>query len=367
MNFAEQTLLNLKEQGLCRKLSVHSGEFLNFSTNDYLNLSSHPHVKKRAIEAVELLGAGSGGSRLMAGNLSLHEELEKQLAIITCMETALVFGSGFLTNLGVLSALAGRNDVIYTDRLNHASLVDGALASRAKVIRYGHRNIDQLSSLLNRSSGTGRKIVATDSLFSMDGDIAPLCEIRKLCNEFNCLMVVDEAHAIGVFGAGGGVCRELGISADVITGTMSKALGGYGGFAACSLPLREYFVNRSRSFVYSTGLPPASAGAALGAIEVIRENGELGISLLHLAGLFRKDLVECGLNVSASESQIVPVVAGNSCRALSLSKSLLEKGILAIAVRPPTVPVDTSRLRFSVTLAHKPDDLMRTVSELAKL
>jgi len=367
MKNAESTLRDLENKGLIRKLRIHPKGILNFSTNDYLGLSSHPLVKKRAIEAIELLGTGSGGSRLMAGNLQLHEELEQQLARLTGTETSLVFGSGFLANTGVLSALAGRDDAVFADRLNHASLVDGATASRAKTLRYHHCNVNHLFELLQRTSGKGCKIVVTDSVFSMDGDIAPLREIRKLCDEFDCLMVVDEAHAIGVFGSGGGVCRELGVRADVITGTLSKALGGYGGFAACSRVQREFFINRSRSFVYSTGLPPASAGAALGAIEVIQENSSNGQSLLQLAGFFRKELAQIGLDFSGSASQIVPVVTAESFRALSLSKTLEENGILAIAVRPPTVPAGTSRLRFSLTTAHSAADILKTAAVLGAI
>ncbi|MCK5131393.1 MAG: 8-amino-7-oxononanoate synthase [Candidatus Sabulitectum sp.] len=367
MSFAGKILQELEDQGLRRQLHVRSGKFLNFSTNDYLNLSSHPLVKKRAIEAVDLLGTGAGGSRLMAGNLPLHDELECKLAGLTGMEAVLVFGSGFLTNLGVLTALAGRDDVIFSDRLNHASLVDGAVASRAEVRRYRHCNVEHLADLLGACGNAGRKIIVTDSVFSMDGDVAPLRDIYELSVAEGCLLVVDEAHAIGVFGSGGGVCRELGIHPDVITGTLSKALGGYGGFAACSAEMREYFVNRSRSFVYTTGLPPASVGAALGALEVLGSTPEMGSSLLDLAADFRKKLVEAGFNTAGSTSQIVPVIAGEGSAALSWSRSLEEAGILAVAVRPPTVPPGTARLRFSVTLAHKSDNIVRVAAELKGL
>ncbi|MCD4706460.1 MAG: 8-amino-7-oxononanoate synthase [Candidatus Sabulitectum sp.] len=367
MSFAGETVRTLESNGLCRKLQIHSGELLNFSTNDYLNLSSHPLVKRCAIEAVKLFGTGSRGSRLMAGNLSLHEGLEHQLARLTGMETALVFGSGFLTNLGVLTSLAGRNDVIFSDRLNHASLVDGAIASRAEVRRYRHCSVEHLRDLLLSSGNTGRKIIVTDSVFSMDGDVAPLRDIFELSVAEGCLLIVDEAHAIGVFGSGGGVCRGLGICPDVITGTLSKALGGYGGFAACSSEMREYFVNRSRSFVYTTALPPASVGAAMGALEVINSTSGMGSSLLDLAADFRKLLVEKGFDTSGSVSQIVPIVVGESSAALSLSAALEEIGILAVAIRPPTVPAGTARLRFSVTLAHSPDDIIRTADELKRL
>lgn len=364
----ESTILQkLENHGLRRKMRVRNGKFLNFSTNDYLNLSSHPLIIKRAIEAVKQLGAGTGGSRLMAGNLSLHEELEYKLASLTGMEAALVFGSGFLTNIGVLTAIADRNDVIFSDRLNHASLIDGAAASRAEVRRYRHCDAGHLADLVRSCETAGRKIIVTDSVFSMNGDIAPLRDIFELSVSQGCLMVVDEAHAIGVFGSGGGVCRELDILPDVVTGTLSKALGSYGGFAACTAEMREFFVNRSRSFIYTTGLPPASIGAALGALDIIGSCTEMGSSLLKLADGFRKKLVDAGFDTSGSVSQIVPVVLRENSSALSLSQSLENIGILAVAVRPPTVPHGTSRLRFSVTLSHSPCDTARTVAELKKL
>ena len=367
MSYEAIRLRELDEQGLLRKLHVHSGIFLNFSTNDYLNLSSHPHVKRSAMEAVELFGTGAGGSRLMAGNLPIHQTLESRLAELTGMEAALVFGSGFLTNLGVLTALAGRNDVIFADRLNHASLIDGALASRAEVRRYRHADAGHLADMLKGNRITGRKIIVTDSVFSMDGDIAPLADIRALANTYGCQMLVDEAHAIGVFGSGSGVCRELGILPDVVTGTLSKSLGGYGGFAACSSEMRELFVNHSRSFVYTTGLPPASVGAALGALEVMGSSSQLGSTLLDLAADFREKLTEHGFDTAGSVSQIVPVIVGESSAAVSLSRSLEEAGILAVAVRPPTVPAGTARLRFSLTLAHGEHDIARAALELKAL
>ncbi len=359
-----ESMKKLENQGLIRELRLHTGEFLNFSTNDYLNLSSHPLVKKRAIEAVEQFGTGAGGSRLMAGNLSLHEELEEKLAKITGMETALVFGSGFLTNMGVLTALSVRGDVIFSDKLNHASLIDGASASRATVKRYRHCNIEHLSDLICSDNSSGQKFIVTDSVFSMNGDIAPLLEIHKLARSEDCILVVDEAHAIGVFGQGGGICKSLGIVPDIITGTLSKALGSYGGFAACTAPTREYLVNRSRSFVYTTGLPPAATAAALGALEILDSTPSMGLPLLNKAAQFRNRLNELGFDTCNSNSQIVPVKVGGNSKAVTLSKSFERAGILAVAIRPPTVPEGTARLRFSLTLSHSMEDAMQVISLL---
>lgn len=367
MSFEAARLAQLKKQGLLRKLKLRNRDLINFSTNNYLNLSSHPLVKERAIKAVRNWGAGAGGSRLMTGNLSLHQELERKLAELTGMESALIFGSGFLTNLGVLTALADRDDVIFSDRLNHASLVDGAITSRAEVRRYRHCDVKHLADLVRSSGATGKKIIVTDSVFSMDGDIAPLLDIHELAIAENCLLVVDEAHAIGVFGSGGGVCRSLAVRPDVITGTLSKALGGYGGFASCSASLRSFFVNKSRSFIYTTGLPPASIGAALGALEVIDSSADMGRVLLENAAFFRKRLIEMGFDTCRSASQIIPVVAGENSSAVSFAEYLEEAGILAIAIRPPTVPEGAARLRFSLTLGHSRKNIDMAISAMKKL
>ena len=367
MSFEAARLAELKNQGLLRELKLRDRDLINFSTNDYLNLSSHKVVRERAIKAIRNWGAGAGGSRLMAGNLSLHEELERKLAELTGMESALIFGSGFLTNLGVLTALAGGDDVIFSDRLNHASLVDGAIASRAEVRRYRHCNVEHLADLVRSSGSAGKKIIVTDSVFSMDGDVAPLRHIHELAVAEGCLLVVDEAHAIGVFGSGGGVCKSLSILPDVITGTLSKALGGYGGFASCSASLRSFFVNQSRSFVYTTGLPPASIGAALGAMEVIDSSADMGKNLLENAAFFRNRLNEIGFDTCRSASQIIPVIAGENSSAVSFSKHLEEAGILAVAIRPPTVPEGSARLRFSLTLGHSHQDVIKVISVMEEL
>ena len=366
MNFALRELRSIEEKGQLRSLVLRNRNVLNFSSNDYLNLSKHPHVKHRALEMLEEYGTGAGGSRLMTGNLAVHEELESELAALTGMETALVFGSGFLANLGVLGAVAGRNDTIFADRLNHASLVDGACHSRAKVRRYRHCDTELLQKMIENDESTGKRIIVTDSLFSMDGDTAPLKLLSEISLKHGCILIVDEAHAIGVFGNGGGLCRESGITPDILTGTLSKSLGSYGGFVSCSGSVREFLVNRSRSFIYTTGLPPCAAGAALGALDVLKENPGMGGDLLERAELFRKSLREAGI-VQSSSSQIVPVFTGSCCKTVESAQQLEAKGILAVAVRPPTVPENTARLRFSVTLAHSPGDLAATAAEIGRL
>ncbi len=361
----------LASQGLLRSLTARPAaggkflrdgrEVLNFSSNDYLALAGDPRVVTASMAAVEALGCGAGASRLMAGHMDLHEQLETRLAAWLGKEASLVFGSGFLTNIGVLTALAGRGDTIFADRLNHASLVDGARMSGAKLVRYRHADAEHLAETLAADAGEGRKLIVTDSLFSMDGDVADLAAIRQLADRHGAMLVVDEAHAAGVFGPSGrGVLVAGGIAADVTVGTMSKAFGGYGGFVVGSTALREFLINRSRSFIYSTGLPPACLGAGLGALDVIEQSaGQLGQTLLTRAAMLRTMLTDGGLAVGPSASQIIPVMVGDNDKALALSGTLAAQDILAVAVRPPTVPAGTARLRLSVTLAHTESDLQR--------
>ena len=441
----DQELDALRREGLLRelralpeaggKITAGGAQVLNFSSNDYLDLARHPALKAAAIEAVQRLGCGATASRLMSGHLDLHEELESDLARFMETEAALVFGSGFLTNLGVLTALAGPADAVFADRLNHASLIDGMRLSGAKWHRYHHKDAEHLESLLKKSAGAGRRIIVSDSVFSMDGDVAPLKELETLARRYEALLVVDEAHAIGVMGArGNGVCRSTVRSAGfslsienglkpalqtvdglkpalqtvdglkpalqtvdglkpalqtvdglkpalqtvdglkpalqtLIVGTLSKALGGYGGFVACSGAVKQLLVNRARSFIYSTALPPACLGAARKAVEIVSESPELGAELLARAKRFHGLLANAGFSLPPFESQILPILIGDNQRSVDFSKALRRRGIIATAVRPPTVPKGTARLRLSVTLAHTDADLewaARILAETAR-
>jgi 8-amino-7-oxononanoate synthase len=338
---------------------------LNFSSNDYLNLSQNCHVKHRAQEAIEHWGCGATASRLMSGTLALHEELEGSLARMTGGPAALVFGSGFAMNVGLLFALAGREDVIFADRLSHASLIDGARLSGATLKRYAHNDVQSLERLLQSSPCRGHRIIVCESVFSMDGDIAPLAELRRLATQYDAALLVDEAHAIGIWGDGGGVLRQLGLTAAELTvGTLGKALGSQGGFVVCSHDMREYLVNRARSFIYSTALPPASVAAALGAIEQIERDPGMGQRLLELALGFHRALLAEGLQLPEFCSQILPVHVGDNARAMELAARLRERGLLVTAVRPPTVPEGTARLRLSVTMAHTEQDLAWAATEI---
>jgi 8-amino-7-oxononanoate synthase len=363
-------LAKLREKSLNRHLSVF-GEaggkikidgrtFLNFSSNDYLALARHPDVMSASRRYLELFGCGATASRLVTGNLEPYSELESVIAALKGYPASLVFGSGFLTNAGVITALAARDDFVFADKLAHASIIDGIILSRANLKRFHHNDPDHLRTLLRKCPGPGRKLIATESVFSMDGDIAPLSEMASLAVEHGAMMLVDEAHATGVFGPGGsGLIRQYGLEdrVNVSMGTLSKALGGYGGFVACSPAMRELLINRARSIIYTTGLPPSVVGSALGALAVVEKAGGAGAELLGRAAIFRERLQRAGLNTLGSESQIIPVLVGENAKTLSIADRLRTKGILAVAIRPPTVPEGTARLRLSVTLDHSPQDL----------
>ncbi len=372
-------LRQLREQGLERalrelpeaggKIRIGGRQFLNFSSNDYLGLARHPAVIAAAESALRRWGAGSGSSRLVAGSLPCHADLERRLAADKGYPAALVFGSGFLANLGIVSALAGRGDWVVADRLAHASLMDAAVLSRADLHRFPHNEPDTLDALLAKRPPGTRCLVVTESVFSMDGDLAPLREIAGIARRHGAMLLVDEAHATGVFGpAGAGRVRELGLEQDVTLsmGTLSKALGGYGGFVACSEPMRQWLVNRARSLIFSTSLPPAVIGSALGALDHLAEHPDLGRQLLDRATQFRERLRSAGLDTGNSASQIIPVIVGDNRKALALAQRLREQGVLAVAIRPPTVPAGTARLRLSVTLDHSPEDLERAADLLVQ-
>lgn len=342
------------------KICAHGKTYLNFSSNDYLDLAHHPEVIAASRDALERYGCGATASRLVTGTLALHEQLERALADHKGYPAALAFGSGFLANAGVIPALVGRGDTLLVDRLAHASILDAAHLSRARLQRFQHNDVDHLEALLAGSPDDGRKLVVTESVFSMDGDLAPLADIASAAQAHHAMLMVDEAHATGVFGPGGaGLVSADGLQqgVNVSMGTLSKALGGYGGFVACSAAMRELLVSRARAFIYTTGLPPAAAGAALGAIEALRKDEDLGAGLLQNAGQFRQRLHEAGLDTGRSGSQIVPVIVGDNERTLRLAQGLHDAGILAVAIRPPTVPQGSARLRLSVTLAHTASEL----------
>jgi len=350
------------------KFTVAGRDVLNLCSNDYLDLAGNPKVKAAAVDAINRWGCGATASRLMCGHLDLHEQLETALAKLVDAEAALVFGSGFLANVGTINALTSRHDDIFADKLNHASLVDGAASSGAKVHRYRHLDMEHLESMLEKRSGKGRAMVISDSVFSMDGDIAPLAQLRKLADKYDALLMIDEAHAIGIMGNGGGAClaHDPPVRPDVLIGTLGKALGSYGGFVACSHSMRDYLINKARSFIYSTALPPASAAAACAAVDLVDAQPAMGRDLLTRARLLHTMLCERGFELRPFESQIVPVLIGDNHKASELAELLCNRGVLVRAIRPPAVPAGTARLRLSVTLAHTESDLQSAADRTAE-
>ncbi|MGC8490950.1 MAG: 8-amino-7-oxononanoate synthase [Syntrophobacteraceae bacterium] len=374
----DDELAQLRKKGLERRISVFekaggkiemAGKtFLNFSSNDYLGLSHHPEAVSASRRYLEAYGCGATASRLVTGTLSPYVELEEAIAAFKGYPSALVFGSGFLANAGIIASLVGRNDHIFADKLVHASMIDGAALSRATLKRFKHNDPEHLELLLKQSPASGRKLVMTESVFSMDGDVAPLPEIVSVAAAHGAMIMVDEAHSTGVFGPGGsGVIRRYGLEdrVNVSMGTLSKALGGYGGFIACSHALRKLLINRARAFIYTTGLPPAVIGGAIGALSVIQREGNPGEELLRRAANFRKRLQGAGLDVLDSQSQIIPVLIGENERTLAVAERLKSRGILAAAIRPPTVPEGTARLRLSLTMDHSEQDLAWAAGEIA--
>jgi 8-amino-7-oxononanoate synthase len=351
-------------------IKIDGQEVLNFSSNDYLDLGRHPHVVDRAREALDQYGIGATASRLVTGTLPIHEELEARIAQEKGYESALVFGSGYMANAGTIPILAGRDDLIFADKLVHASMIDACKLSRAKLVRWAHNDAAALEKRLEQyADAPGRKLIITESVFSMDGDLAPLADIAALAEKHGAMLMVDEAHSTGTFGKNGsGLVRELGIT-DAVTvsmGTMSKAMAGYGGFVACSAKLRQLMVGSSRAFIYTTAPPPAVIGAALGALDVFEASPRLGYILQANTDYFRSLLHEAGLDTQQSQSQIIPIVIGDNEKAVAISQKLREAGIICAAIRPPTVPPGSARLRICITLAHLVDDLERAAKTIIK-
>ena len=336
---------------------------LNLCSNNYLGLAGHPAVIEAGARAMAEWGCGSGDSRSICGNMAVHELLERRIAALKGTESALLYTSGYTANLGIISALVGKEDCVFSDELNHASLIDGCRLSQAKVTVFPHNDLDQLEQALRRTrerSPGGRRLIVVDGVFSMDGDLAPVTEITGLAEKFDSLLMVDEAHATGVLGPGGrGLVASLGLErrVPVIMGTLSKALGSFGGFAAGNRELTEFLVNTSRSFIFTTGLPPASAACALAALDVLEQDTSLPFKVQENGAFLRQRLNTIGFNTLKSQTQIIPVVVGEAAGAVGMSQLLLERGVLATAIRPPTVPQGTSRIRATVMATHTRADL----------
>lgn len=357
---------NTVSQG--RTINVGGKNLLNFCSNDYLGLCDNPNLKCAAIEAIKLNGVGAGAAALLSGRHAIHEQLEQKLATYTGYEAALIFSSGYLANLGLISALANRHDEIHHDKLNHASLIDAVKLSGAHHKRFSHADITQLDRNLSLSAAT-QKWVLTDGVFSMDGDLAPLDKIAAVSSRHNAILVVDDAHGFGVLGNGKGTCSHYGLTADeapVVVVTFGKALGSAGAAVLGPKTLIEFLIQTSRTFIYDTALPPALAASTLAAIELIESDAGLIESLNKNIIYFKNQCKTADIPISPSSTPIQPLIVGDEARAVAAAKKLLDIGIYVRAVRPPTVPVGTSRLRICLSAAHKFSDIDKLVQTLKK-
>ncbi len=348
-------------------VTVNGRRMLCFGSNNYLGLAGHLRVRAAVREAVEQWGWGAGASRLVTGHMTPHAQLEQRLAAFKHTESALVLPTGYQANLAAIRALAGRNDVIFLDKLNHASIIDAARGSGAVVRVFPHRDYRKLERLLERSAAARRRVIVTDTLFSMDGDFADLPRLVELKRRYAALLCVDEAHATGVFGAAGrGLAEMMGVEEDidVVVGTLSKALGGIGGFIAGSRTFIDWVVNTAGSFIYTTAIPPAACAAAAAALELVVAEPWRREKVLRLADGLRAETKARGFDTAGSTSQIVPVVIGVNEAALRLSRHLEANDILAPAIRPPTVPRGRARLRISLTADHEEADIERLLKAL---
>ena len=372
-------LAEVKENGLYRHLRAVEGaqdativlegrEVLLFSSNNYLGLANHPALKQAAQEAIEKYGCGSGASRLISGSMAVHHELEQRLATLKKTEAALVFPTGYHANIGVLSALMGPGDTILSDSLNHASIIDGCRLSRADTRVYRHADTEHLGELLQACPATGQRLIVTDSVFSMDGDLAPLAEIVSLAQQYDAWVMVDEAHATGVFGShGSGLVEELGLTkeVDIQMGTLGKALGCVGAFVAGSHELIDWLVNRARSFIYTTAIPPAVAASVLAALDIVEQEPERRQQLWDNTQVLSDGLRSLGYTLGATRSQILPVVIGEARETMVVAAAILQRGVFAHGIRPPTVPEGTSRIRVTPMATHTQDHLSRTLDAFA--
>ena len=378
MNEIEERLDEIRARGLYRKLRCVSGPqgprvlldgrpVLLLCSNNYLGLADHPRVRESAAEAAMRYGAGSGASRLISGNMTIHRRLEEQLIDFKGAEACLLFGSGFLANAGVVSALAREGDVVFSDALNHASIVDGCRLSRAETFVYDHCDVDHLEWGLQQAEGRGALIV-TDGVFSMDGDLAPLPEIVELAQRYDARVMVDEAHGTGCVGPGGrGLVAEHGLEdeVDVIVGTLGKALGSYGAYVLCDKPMAKYLINTARTLIFSTALPPPAVAAAIAALDLLREQPRRVEKLQRNSAVLREALTESGVAVDPGETPIVPLIVGDAEAAMKACERGLERGVFAQAIRPPTVPAGTSRLRLAVMASHTKSELREAGRVLA--
>jgi 8-amino-7-oxononanoate synthase len=377
---AEHTLETVAAQGLYRKrriaaspqgvhLTADGRELINFCSNDYLGLANHPEVVRAFKNAADRYGVGSGSAHLICGHSEAHHALEEELAEFTGRERALLFSTGYMANLGAISALVSSGDTVIEDRLNHASLIDGGLVSGARFKRYRHGDLEHLTNLLEDASG--KKLLVTDGVFSMDGDLAPLPDLAKIAQDQDAWLMVDDAHGFGVLGEqGGGVLEHYGLTqtdVPVLVGTLGKAFGTFGAFVAGSDILIELLIQKARTYIYTTALPPAIAEATRASLKIARAESWRRDRLKQLTERFRQGAKQLGLELIASPSPIQPILVGDSRKATELSEALLAAGLLISAIRPPTVPQGSARLRVTFSAVHEEWQVDRLLNELDRL
>src|SRR5688572_5530066 len=369
--FLGEELNSLKQQNLYRRLRILEDEqkahttfdhtsVVNLSSNNYLGLTTHPRLRERALAALQAFGVGSGSVRSIAGTMAIHMELERRLAEFKKVEAVVVFQSGFAANAGTVSAVLTRDDVVISDELNHASIIDGCRLSRAAIKVFPHKDVDAARRVIRELPASQRKLLITDGVFSMDGDVGPLPDLCSVAEEFGCIMMVDDAHASGVFGKNGrGTIDHFNVHGrvDVQVGTLSKAIGVLGGYVAGSRALVEFLYHRARPFLFSTSHPPAVAAACIAAIDVLTEEPQIIDRLWENTRFFKAGLQGLGFNTGMSESPITPVIAGESAKAMKLSDRLFEEGVFAQGIGFPTVPRGKARVRTIVTATHTRDEL----------
>ena len=374
-------LESLKEQNLYRRLRILEDEqkahttfdrrsVVNLSSNNYLGLTTHPKLRERALAAIEQFGVGSGSVRTIAGTMEIHMELERRLAEFKKVEAVVVFQSGFTANAGTVSSVLSKDDVVISDALNHASIIDGSRLSRAAIKVFPHKDVDAARKIIKDLPASQRKLLITDGVFSMDGDLGPLPDLCDLAEETGCIMMVDDAHASGVFGANGrGTVDHFGMHGrvDIQVGTLSKAIGALGGYVAGTRDLIEFLYHRARPFLFSTSHPPAVAAACIAALEVLMEEPQIIDRLWENTRFFKAGLARLGFNTGISESPITPVIAGESAMAMKLSDRLFEEGVFAQGIAFPTVARDKARVRTIVTATHTREDLQFALDTFGKV
>jgi 8-amino-7-oxononanoate synthase len=373
-------LNDLKDAGLYRsfrqidaahgsRIHVDGREVIQFAGSDYLGLAGHPRLTQAACQATVRYGCGTSAARLISGNYALYPQLEERLARFLQAEAALLFSTGYQANLGVISALVDSQDVVFSDALNHASIVDGCRLSRAQVRIFPHNDLTALEYLLARETAARRRLIVVDGLYSMDGDVAPLKEIATLAERYECMTMVDDSHGIGVLGKTGcGTAEATGVLGriDIGTGSLAKALGGFGGYAVGSRTVIEYLINRARPFIFTCALPPAALATALEALTIVEQEPERRQRLWDNTRYMRAGLRDAGFAVTLGGTQIVPLIVGEPERAMRFCEELLHRGVFAQGIRYPSVPRGTERIRCTVTAAHSKDDLDIALTALAE-